>query len=97
MGRQCSISPEFPTGNGRVDLHLRCKDRQAVIEVKSFKDQAELQVSKQQAAKYARKLKIATITLAVFAPVEDEEVLAKLSGSQTIDAIELNVIAISWV
>jgi hypothetical protein len=56
VGRQCGISPEFPTGNGRVDMHLRCKDRQAVIEVKSFKSHGELEYSKEQAVKYAKRL-----------------------------------------
>jgi len=32
----CSITPEFPTGNGKVDLVLRSKNHLAVIEVKSF-------------------------------------------------------------
>jgi len=32
----CVVSPEFPTGNGRVDLHLRCADKSGIIEVKSF-------------------------------------------------------------
>ena len=96
VGRHCSVSPEFPTGNGRVDLHLRCKDRRAVIEVKNFRNQAELAHSRQQAAKYARKLRLSAITLAVFVPVEDEDILAKLSGEQTIDGVRLHTVAIGW-
>ncbi len=96
-GRQCSISPEFPTGNGRVDLHLRCKDRQAVIEVKSFRDQAELKHSREQAAAYARKLNLTAVTLAVFVPVEDEDVLKQLSGETVIDGVTVTVTAIGWV
>ncbi|QTA81433.1 AAA ATPase-like domain-containing protein [Desulfonema limicola] len=97
VGRLCSVSPEFPTGNGRVDLHLRYKNRQAVIEVKSFKDQAELEYSRNQALKYAQKLELSAISLAVFVPVEDEEILTKLSSSQTIDGVKLDVTAIGWV
>ncbi|QTA81434.1 AAA ATPase-like domain-containing protein [Desulfonema limicola] len=97
VGRLCSVSPEFPTGNGRVDLHLRCKNRQAVIEVKSFKDQAELEYSRHQALKYAQKLELSSISLAVFVPVEDEEILKKLSISQTIEGVKLDVTAIGWV
>jgi hypothetical protein len=97
VGRQCGISPEFPTGNGRVDLHLRCMDRQAVIEVKSFKSYGELEYSKEQAVKYAKRLGFLTTTLAVFVPVEDEETLAKLSGEQTIDGVRLYGVAIGWV
>jgi hypothetical protein len=96
LGRLCSISPEFPTGNGRVDLLLRCKDRQAIIEVKSFKDQTELKYALKQAAAYARKLHLSGITLALFVPVEDEETLARLSGEQKIDGVRLTVTAIGW-
>ncbi|QTA82410.1 AAA ATPase-like domain-containing protein [Desulfonema limicola] len=97
VGRLCSVSPEFPTGNGRVDLHLRCKDRQGIIEVKSFKDQSELEYSRKQALKYAQNLELSAITLAVFVPVEDEEILAKLSSSQNIEGVKLDVSAIGWV
>jgi len=96
-GRLCSISPEFPTGNGRVDLHLRCKDRQAVIEVKSFRNQAELGHSREQAAEYARKLGLPSVTLAVFVPVEDENILSELSGTHAIEGIQVAVVAIGWV
>ncbi|KJR42017.1 hypothetical protein MCHI_002085, partial [Candidatus Magnetoovum chiemensis] len=56
VGRRCVISPEFPTGNGKVDLHLRCGDIEAIIEVKSFRNLSELESDKHQAAKYANSL-----------------------------------------
>ena len=97
VGRLCGVSPEFPTGNGRVDLHLRCKDRRAVIEVKSFRDQAELRHSRDQAANYARRLGLPTITLALFAPLEDEDILIRLSGTHDQGGVRLHVAAIGWV
>lgn len=97
VGRRCAVSPEFPTGNGRVDLHLRCQDKRAVIEVKSFRDRAELEIAKQQAATYARKLELPSVTLAVFVPVDDEEILKRLSGVSMIDGITVIVSAIGWV
>ncbi|WP_207691474.1 AAA-like domain-containing protein [Desulfonema limicola] len=93
----CIISPEFPTGNGRVDLHLKCDGKQGIIEVKSFQKQSKLERAKEQAVKYAQKLNLTRITIAVFVPVEDEEILQKLSSSQTIDQIKLDVTAIGWV
>ncbi|MCP4757061.1 MAG: hypothetical protein GY866_39870, partial [Proteobacteria bacterium] len=33
VGRRCVVSPEFPTGNGKVDIHLKCGDKQGIIEV----------------------------------------------------------------
>ncbi len=97
LSRLCIISPEFPTGNGRVDLMLRCKDQKAIIEVKSFKDQAELNHAKNQAVSYAKKLGLTTTTLALFVPVEDDEILSKLSSSDTVDGVKLHVTAIGWV
>jgi hypothetical protein len=45
IGRHCAVSPEFPTGNGRVDLHLECGDKIGIIEVKSFTELAEFEGS----------------------------------------------------
>jgi len=97
IGSRCAISPEFPTGNGRVDLHLRCGDQQGVIEVKSYKDQVELEKSKKQAAGYAEKLNLPSITLAVFVPVDDEDVLGRLSGEEVVDGVRVTVVAVGWV
>jgi len=80
-----------------VDLHLKCEEKKGIIEVKSFKSQSKLKKAGEQAAKYTRQLNLSTITLAVFAPVEDEKILAQLSGEQTIDGVRLHVVAIGWV
>ncbi len=93
---RCIVSPEFPTGNGRVDLHLKCEDKQAIVEVKSFNSSSKLKKAKTQAVNYARKLHLSGITLALFVPVEDEETLARLSGEQKIDGVRLTVTAIGW-
>jgi len=96
VGRRCAVAPEFPTGNGRVDLHLRCKGKQGIVEVKSFRDRADLEDSKGQAARYARKLNLSAISLAVFVPVEDESVLEALSSREVLDGIEVTVTAVGW-
>ena len=93
----CIVSPEFPTGNGRVDLMLKCKDRQAIIEVKSFRSQKKMEQAKQQAIHYAGKLGLTTTTLALFVPVEDDKTLGKLSSSESVDGVRLHVTAIGWV
>ncbi len=31
VGMQCVVSPEFPTGNGKVDLHLKCGEKLGII------------------------------------------------------------------
>ncbi len=96
IGRRCSISPEFPTGNGRVDLRIRCRERQGLIEVKSYTDLSDLRHSRRQAGAYARKLSLTSITLAVFVPVDDETVLDQLSGTEDLEGVRVHVTAIGW-
>ncbi len=96
IGRRRSISPEFPTGNGRVDLRVRCRDREGPIEVKSYTDLSDLKHSRRQAGAYARKLSLPSITLAVFVPVDDEMVLDKLSGTEDLEGVRAHVTAIGW-
>ena len=68
----------------------------AVIEVKSFRDAAEVVVSRQQAARYAKSQGLATATLAIFVPVSDEAVLAGLSGDEVIDGVRVVTVTIGW-
>jgi hypothetical protein len=90
------ISPEFPTGNGKVDLHLKCRDKFGIIEIKSFRSHAGTQNGILQAASYARSLNLNSVTLALFVPVDDEAVLAKLSGEHQSDGVTVTVVAIGW-
>ena len=95
--RQCAVSPEFPTGNGRVDLHLKCGNKRGIIEVKSFRSHAETRYARLQAARYAALMKLNAVTLVLFTPVEDEEVLKELSDEQEIDGVKVTVEAIGWM
>ncbi len=84
VGRRCVISPEFPTGNGKVDLHLRCGNQQGIIEVKSFVDSYQIELDQKQAADYAKNLGIDSVTIALFLPVLEETVLETLSTTETV-------------
>ena len=97
VGRRCVVSPEFPTGNGKVDLHLRCGEKRGLIEVKSFVDAGQVKEARSQAARYAVQTNLSEVTVALFVPVEDEEVLKKLSGEEVIDGVTVTVVAIGWV
>jgi len=96
IGKQCIVSPEFPTGNGEVDLHLRCGDKQGIIEVKSFVNTYEAKLARQQAAKYAKQLGMKQVTIAMFVPVDEETILEKLSPQEMINQVQVTVVAISW-
>ena len=97
IGRRCVVSPEFPTGNGKVDIHLRCGVKRGIIEVKSYVNAYEAEADRGQAARYAKSLGFEQVTLATFVPVEDETVLEKLSVAAVIDGVRVTVVAIGWV
>ena len=96
VGRRCVISPEFPTGNGKVDLHLRCDEQRGIIEVKSFVDLYELGKAREQAAGYAAGLDMRSVTMALFVPSNDEAVLQELSTQTDIGGVQVIVVAIGW-
>ncbi len=97
IGRRCVISPEFPTGNGRVDVHVKCGDKRGIIEVKSFIDQFVTAQSKEQAADYAHQLGLDSVTIALFTPVEEEEILNQISDQVKIQNVTVITVAIGWV
>ena len=97
VGRYCVVSPEFPTGNGRVDLRLGCGDKEGVIEVKSFTNLREHREAVGQASDYAKKLGLDRITLVTFIPTDDENVLEKLSEEETSENVRVSVSAIGWM
>ncbi|OGV73867.1 MAG: hypothetical protein A3K19_09725 [Lentisphaerae bacterium RIFOXYB12_FULL_65_16] len=95
-GTDMAVTPEFPTGNGKVDLHLHRGAVRAAIEVKSHISGAALDKSKQQAADYAVQLGIAEITLVVFVPTSDPAVIAALSGTSSHGQTTVHTVAIAW-
>ncbi|MFO0761830.1 MAG: AAA-like domain-containing protein [Byssovorax sp.] len=97
LGGRCLITPEFPTGNGKVDLVLKAGEAMGVIEVKSFVNRYELEKGHAQTAGYAKKLGLAEATMAVFVPVEEAAVPKELSGEVTIDGVTVTVVALGWV
>lgn len=96
VGRRCLVSPEFPTGNGKVDLFLKWGQYRAVIEVKSFRDAADMLVGRRQAARYAKSQGLDAAAMALFVPVLDEDVLTALSGDEVIEGVRVVTVAIGW-
>ena len=91
---ESSISPEFPTGNGKVDLHIVYEDKKGIIEVKSFTNLKASRRARKQAAAYAKQTGYPDVTIAMFAPFTDENVLNQLSVSETIDGIDVHLVVI---
>ena len=67
------VTPEFPTGNGKLDLLVQYAGQRYGLEGKSFADQTEYQRSLRQAADYGRQLGLTTMSLLLFVEAVDEQ------------------------
>jgi hypothetical protein len=67
------VTPEFPTGNGKVDLIIRHANQRYGLEVKSFANLHEYGLARLQAAGYAQQLGLTHMTLVLFLDTVDEE------------------------
>ena len=94
IGRYCMITPEFPTGNGQIDIHIKCNNKCAILEIKSFKDLRQIKLAKDQSKKYAAKLGYKKVTIVVFISDANKEILQQISSSDIIDGINVIVKAI---
>ena len=75
--RRAQVWPEFPTGNGKVDLIVRYAGQVYAIEIKSFTGAYEYRESLGQAARYGQQLRLTEITLALFVEAVDDTNRAK--------------------
>jgi len=89
IGDDCVIVPEFPTGNGRVDLHIKCNSQEGIIEVKSFSRRKKLEQGKYQAAIYAKKLGIDRVVMVVFVHGVEEDEAEILKDDRAIDGVRI--------
>ena len=71
------VYPEFPTGNGQIDLLIRYQGQVYGVELKSFRSDFEYAAALEQAARYARQLQLATITVVFFVEAVDDETRAQ--------------------
>jgi hypothetical protein len=90
--RRGQVLPEFPTGNGKVDLLLRYAGRPYAIEVKSYVDDYAYREAVRQAAHYAHQLGLAEITLALFVEAVDDASRARYEAIFTDPATDVTVI-----
>ncbi len=65
-GKKVRIFPEFPTGNGKIDLLLQYNNMTYGIELKSFMDRSGYRVALEQAAQYGNRLGLREIYLVSF-------------------------------
>ncbi len=70
---EIQVSPEFPTGNGVIDLLIRYAGQLFGLELKSFADQPSYRKALVQAAKYGKQLGVSSIWLVLFIESVDDK------------------------
>jgi hypothetical protein len=68
-----TVYPEFPTGNGQIDLLIRYRGQMYGLEVKSLKDKFGYEEALEQAVGYGQRLGLPEVTLAFFIEAIDDE------------------------
>lgn len=71
-GRRARVYPEFPTGNGKVDLVIKYEGKTYGVEVKSFRDENAYHEALDQAARYGLQLGLSEISLVFFIEYIDD-------------------------
>ena len=87
----CVIVPEFPTGNGKVDLHIRCGEKKGIIEIKSFENMAKLKRGIEQAGRYGKKIGVNEMLLVLFLTGVSEEEAMSLQKEEEIEGVKVIV------
>ena len=95
---RCTVIPEFPTGNGKVDILVKCgEDVMGLIEVKVYVNRWLFERSLEQSYEYAKKLGMEEITIALFVSKEDPEFLKKLQRTEEYKGLTIHIEPIMWV
>lgn len=71
-GYDAHVAPEFPTGNGQIDLLIRYAGQLFGLELKSFANKQQYNKALIQAAQYGRQLGVTSIWLVLFIESVDE-------------------------
>ncbi len=86
------VQPEFPTGNGQIDLLIRHAGQLFGLELKSFANQRSYRKALVQAAKYGQQLGVTSIWLVLFIETVDETNREKFEIDYTDDETGVTVI-----
>lgn len=67
------VVPEFPTGNGKIDLIITHAGKTYGVELKTYSTERNYKEALTQAAKYGKQLELAEISLVFFVEYADEK------------------------
>lgn len=90
----CKIFPQFPTGNGKIDIIIEYKNRVYGIELKSYTDTSGYKSALDQAALYGKQLKLKEVLLVFFLEGIDKQSREKYEKDYLDDSTGVKVIPI---
>ncbi len=93
LSYHCIVNFEFPAENGVVNIHIKCSDRQGIIEIRRFKNPVETENACVQAADYAGRSGLEEAFIAMFVRTEDYDMLDKISGIRMVDGVRVRLFA----
>ncbi|MFM7203132.1 MAG: hypothetical protein ACKO6N_20280 [Myxococcota bacterium] len=96
LGDVATIVPEFPTGNGKVDLHVKWQQFSYIVEVKSFRKSYLVKQDRLQTLRYAKQLGLNEALLVIFVDGVAQERLGVLASDQVIEDVHLITCPIGW-
>ncbi len=79
------VLPEFPTGNGQIDLIIRYQGQVYGVELKSFSDDFAYRAALKQAARYARTLNLSEITVVFFVDAVVDQAIHRKYETSALD------------
>ncbi|MDM8516038.1 AAA-like domain-containing protein [Desulfobacterales bacterium HSG16] len=92
--KDAKIIPEFPTGNGKIDLIVRYREKIYALELKSYTDESDFKRAIKQAAEYGKSMKLDTVYLVVFVEYIPDEFRQKLEVDYRDDSTGVTVVSV---
>ncbi len=94
QNRNARVWPEFPTGNGKIDLLIQYRGQLYGLEVKSYRDESAYRSALTQAARYGKELGLHEIFLICFVEEIDEQNRQKYEMEHVDDDTGVTVIPV---
>ena len=89
---QARVYPEFPTGNGKIDLIITYHDTRYGLELKSYSNEREYYEALEQAAHYGKHLHLPEISLISFVEYVDDQIRQKYEVEYVDNATGVKVV-----
>ena len=77
------VWPEFPTGNGQVDIFIKYAGQIYAMELKSWRSETGYREALEQAARYGKQLELSEISLVLFVEYADDASREKYEKDHT--------------